>query len=133
MSSSNINVEKEMIDKDISYKPGTFRYQDLPTDQRKKFFEDRQKELNPCLKESEMASSCLLLAGEDYHQCDAQVENYKTCKRFWTAVRMFATTHHLLKNDGFPPLSERPIWKKQLHSWIETKKLTVPEEIKPLI
>jgi hypothetical protein len=30
-----------------------------------------------------MASSCLLLAGEDYHQCDAQVENYKTCKRFW--------------------------------------------------
>jgi hypothetical protein len=34
----------------IAYKPGSFRYQDLPTDQRKKLFEDRQKELNPCLK-----------------------------------------------------------------------------------
>ncbi len=36
-----------------------------------------------CIQESEIASSCLLLAGEDYHQCDPQVENYKTCKRFW--------------------------------------------------
>ena len=49
-SSSKIDVENETIDKNISYKPGTFRYQDLPIDQRKKFFEDRQKELNPCLK-----------------------------------------------------------------------------------
>ena len=30
-----------------------------------------------------MADACLLRAGEDYHQCNAQVENYKTCKRFW--------------------------------------------------
>lgn len=30
-----------------------------------------------------MASNCLLDAGDNYHQCDAQVENYKTCKRFW--------------------------------------------------
>jgi hypothetical protein len=50
MSSSNIDLENETIDKNISYKPGSFRYQDLPTDQRKKLFEDRQKELNPCLK-----------------------------------------------------------------------------------
>lgn len=50
MSSSNMDVENDTIDKDISYKPGTFRYQDLPIDQRKKYFDDRQKELNPCLK-----------------------------------------------------------------------------------
>ncbi|CAF4179897.1 unnamed protein product, partial [Rotaria sp. Silwood2] len=49
-----------------------------------------------------------------------------------TAVRNFATSNHLMKNDGFPPPSERPIWKKQLQSWLETKKLTIPEELKPL-
>jgi hypothetical protein len=30
-----------------------------------------------------MASACLLMAGDDYQQCHAQIENYKTCKRFW--------------------------------------------------
>jgi hypothetical protein len=48
-SSSKINVDHD-IEENIAYKPGTFRYQDLPTDQRKKLFDDRQKELNPCLK-----------------------------------------------------------------------------------
>ena len=33
-----------------------------------------------------MASSCLLMAGDNYHQCDPQVENYKTCKRFWVII-----------------------------------------------
>lgn len=37
------------IDENIAYKPGTFRYQDLPSDRRRKLFDDRQKELNPCL------------------------------------------------------------------------------------
>ncbi|CAF3933716.1 unnamed protein product [Adineta steineri] len=83
--------------------------------------------------ESEIATSCVTMHGDDYHKCDMEVENYKTCKRFWTAVRSFATTNHLLKNDGFPPLAQRPIWKKQLQSWVETKKLTIPEEIKPLV
>ncbi|UJR27845.1 hypothetical protein I4U23_009110 [Adineta vaga] len=126
------STTNDIVNENISYKPGTFRYQDLPTDKRRKFFDNRQQELNPCLKESEIASSCILMHSDDQHKCDAEVENYKTCKRFWTAVRSFATTHHLLKNDGFPPLSQRPIWKKQLQSWIETKKLTVPDEIKPL-
>ena len=43
-------VKNDQIDKDISYKPGTFRYQDLPTEKRKQLFEERQRELNPCLK-----------------------------------------------------------------------------------
>ncbi|CAF0832753.1 unnamed protein product [Rotaria sp. Silwood1] len=132
MSSSTIDVDSDNITEKISYKPGTFRYQDVPTNKRRKLFDDRQNELNPCLKESEIANNCLLLAADDYHKCDAQMENYKTCKRFWTVVRNFATSNHLMKNDGFPPLSERPIWKKQLQSWIETKKLTIPEELKPL-
>ncbi|CAF1259947.1 unnamed protein product [Adineta steineri] len=133
MSSSTINTNNDDVEENITYKPGTFRYQDLPPDKRKKLFEDRQRELNPCLKESEIATSCITMHGDDHHKCDMEVENYKTCKRFWTAVRSFATTNHLLKNDGFPPLDQRPIWKKQLQSWVETKKLTIPEEIKPLV
>lgn len=46
-SSSNIDSD---VNKDIAYKPGTFRYQDLPSNQRRKFFDERQRELNPCLK-----------------------------------------------------------------------------------
>jgi len=49
MSSSTMD---DNIQENISYKPGTFRYQDLPTNKRKKLFEDRQKELNPCYKVS---------------------------------------------------------------------------------
>ena len=52
MSSSNEEAEKQSTDENISYKPGTFRYQDLPTDKRKKLFEARQIELNPCHKVS---------------------------------------------------------------------------------
>jgi hypothetical protein len=46
MSSSTM----DNIDENIIYKPGTFHYQDVPINKRKQLFEDRQKELNPCLK-----------------------------------------------------------------------------------
>lgn len=35
---------------DVSYKPGTFRYHEVPTSKRRVFFDERQLELNPCLK-----------------------------------------------------------------------------------
>jgi hypothetical protein len=50
MSSSTANVDNDNINENIAYKPGSFRYQDVPTDKRKQLFEDRQRELNPCLK-----------------------------------------------------------------------------------
>jgi hypothetical protein len=50
MTSAQNEVDDRRVVEDIPYKPGTFRYQDLPTEQRKKFFDDRQRELNPCLK-----------------------------------------------------------------------------------
>jgi len=50
MSSSNMDIDNDHVKENIAYRPGTFRYQDLPPDKRKKLFEDRQKELNPCLK-----------------------------------------------------------------------------------
>ncbi|CAF0823776.1 unnamed protein product [Adineta ricciae] len=133
MTSTVTDTDEKSFQENISYKPGVFRYHDLPTKKRKELFDDRQRELNPCLKESEIANACILMNSDDQQQCRAEMENYKTCKRFWTAVRSFATTNHLLRNDGFPPLSQRPIWKKQLQTWIETNKLTVPDEIKPLI
>ena len=49
-SSTTINVDHGNSDDNIAYKPGTFRYQDLPTDKRRQLFDDRQRELNPCLK-----------------------------------------------------------------------------------
>ncbi|CAF4763194.1 unnamed protein product, partial [Rotaria socialis] len=116
MSSSTDDLNKKRTEDNISYRPGTFRYHDVPPNERRKLFDDRQNELNPCLKESEISNACLMMSGDDYSRCHAQVENYKTCKRFWTAVRNFATVNHLLRNDGFPPLYERPIWKKQLHT-----------------
>ncbi len=45
-----MDVENDNINKDVSYKPGTFRYHDLPMNKRKKYFNDRQRELNPCLE-----------------------------------------------------------------------------------
>lgn len=50
MSSSTNDVKKERFEQNIPYKPGTFRYQDVPPDERKRLFKDRQLELNPCLK-----------------------------------------------------------------------------------
>ncbi len=50
MSSSNMDIDNDNIRENVAYKPGIFRYQDLPTNKRKKLFEDRQKELNPCYK-----------------------------------------------------------------------------------
>jgi hypothetical protein len=47
MSSSTTDANNE---ENISYKPGTFRYQDVPIHKRKQLFEARQRELNPCLK-----------------------------------------------------------------------------------
>jgi hypothetical protein len=52
-SSTTADTTNDNIDVNISYKPGAFRYQDLPTDKRKKLFEERQRELNPCLKVSD--------------------------------------------------------------------------------
>jgi hypothetical protein len=49
-SSTTINADHDNSEDNIAYKPGTFRYQDLPTDKRRQLFDDRQRELNPCLK-----------------------------------------------------------------------------------
>lgn len=46
MSSSTM----DHTDENIAYKPGSFRYQDLPSDRRRKLFDERQRELNPCLQ-----------------------------------------------------------------------------------
>jgi len=45
---------EEKIDEKIAYKPGTFRYHDLPIDKRKQYFQARQEELNPCLHVSKI-------------------------------------------------------------------------------
>ena len=50
MSSSTMNNDSDRIIANASYKPGYFRYQDVPMNKRKKLFDDRQNELNPCLK-----------------------------------------------------------------------------------
>lgn len=38
-----------------------------------------------------------MMFGDDYHKCDAQVENYKTCKRFWVNMK---TIVNWLKDDS---------------------------------
>ena len=50
MSSSAMNNDGDRIIANAAYKPGYCRYQDVSTDKRKNLFEDRQNELNPCLK-----------------------------------------------------------------------------------
>ena len=49
MSSSTADADDE-ADAALSYKPGVHRYQELLPEKRKKLFELRQRELNPCLK-----------------------------------------------------------------------------------
>lgn len=52
MSSSTNDVDNEKFSENITYKPGVFRYQDLSSEKRKQLFQERQSELNPCLKVS---------------------------------------------------------------------------------
>ncbi|CAF0938120.1 unnamed protein product [Didymodactylos carnosus] len=120
-SSSN-SFSKENLPSDSvsqAYKPGLYRYQELPIEQRKTIFRQRQEALNPCLKESEKSERCLAMYGYDINSC-----------RLQAAIERFRRGNAMAKQDGFPPLEERPIWKKQVSEWLSTGIITMPDELK---
>ncbi|KFD56061.1 hypothetical protein M514_03185 [Trichuris suis] len=41
---------------------------------------------NPCAKEAEISSNCLMRTGGDRAQCQLEFRNYNLCRSFWDQV-----------------------------------------------
>ncbi|CAF4327661.1 unnamed protein product [Rotaria magnacalcarata] len=50
MSSPTDDVNKKRTEDNNCYRPGVIRYHDVPPNERRRLFDERQNELNPCLK-----------------------------------------------------------------------------------
>ncbi|KAL1501603.1 hypothetical protein ABEB36_006900 [Hypothenemus hampei] len=69
------------------------------------------EESNPCFKEQQLSFQCFDKNNYDKDKCLLQIENYKTCKKFWGELRRYRRRQGLYPL--LPPLEERDKIKQE--------------------
>lgn len=67
--------------------------------------------LNPCLKEQELTYRCYDLHNYDKEKCFLEIENYKTCKKFWGKISALRRSQGI--KPSLPPVEEREKIKQE--------------------
>ncbi|CAF0962380.1 unnamed protein product [Brachionus calyciflorus] len=84
---------------------------------------------DPCRNERVLSQKCIETNRDNLGDCRDYFENFKKCKAFWNAVQEYRARYMKKTRFDLPKEEEYKKWKAKLPEWLETQKITPPDDI----
>ncbi|RNA23426.1 coiled-coil-helix-coiled-coil-helix domain-containing 7 [Brachionus plicatilis] len=84
---------------------------------------------DPCKNERILSQKCVENNRDNLGNCKDYFDNFKKCKQFWNAVQEYRCRHMKKTRHDLPKEDELKKWKSKIPEWIQTQRITPPDDI----